>query len=516
VSLVPLSPVLLVASQCPSLDDVAAFLEGCAAAAVSQRILEHLDACTACRLLMADSIRTSSGGQMSLGGGGKIQTFSVGETVNARYEIRQFIARGGMGEVYEAWDTQLQESIALKTIACTALDNAKLYAQFRAEVQLARRVTHPNVCRILEFGLYDRVYRGQMETIPFLTMELLAGDTLDQLIARRGALVESEVLPIALQVIDGLSAVHAAGIVHRDLKSSNVFVLPGANGKRRAVLMDFGLAQSVATQSSPLSTNGTSLAGTPAYMAPEQTLGGSPTTAWDIHALGVVLFESLSGALPFTGTSPVALAVARVNSRAPPLSSVNPRVSSAFEKIVARCLERDPKRRFTDLEELRKALGELDRGLPVPRTRRTKSIAWLALASLSILLGSIGANRQPRTMITPSATNPALPTQPSLQVAASNGLGSSMDGRRQFIDPQHEAGATVKPAPRRLARTGANSGSSARVDVSSSSRTQRPTAAPLDSRVLVESKTPIRAAEDDLAIPDFVRPRPAQSNSEHP
>jgi serine/threonine protein kinase len=509
VSSAPPSPVMPVADECPSLDDVAMYLEGRAAAAVSQRILEHLDTCTPCRLLLASSLRTTSAGKTSLGSGAKIQTFSVGESVNGRYQIRRFIARGGMGEVYEAWDSQLQESIALKTIACTALDNAKLYAQFRAEVQLARRVTHPNVCRILEFGLHDRVYRGQHETIPFLTMELLRGETLAQLIARQGALSEAEVLPIALQVIDGLSAVHAAGIVHRDLKSSNVFILPCETGKQRAVLMDFGLARSVAMQSSLLSTDGTSPAGTPAYMAPEQALGGVPMTAWDIHALGVVLFESLSGVLPFTGASAVALAVARASTSAPPLSSVNPRVSPTLERIVARCLQRDPRRRYPNLDELRTALGEINRALPVPRRRYTRIIAWLALASLSILLGLIATHGQYAKRGSPSLMTSTLPPQPSHAVATTKRLRSSMMAASHPIEVKAEAAAMAEPAPRRVA---ASPGASARVAVPR----PRQTAAPTDNRAVAEPITPRPAAEDELAIPSFVRSRPAQSDSEPP
>ena len=509
MSSAPPSPVMPVADECPSLDDVATFLDGCAAAALSQRILDHLDTCEPCRLLLADSLRTSGASEMSLGSRAAIRTFSVGETVNGRYQIKRFIARGGMGEVYEAWDSQLQESIALKTIACTALDNAKLYAQFRAEVQLARRVTHPNVCRILEFGLHDRVYRGQQETIPFLTMELLTGETLAQLIARQGALSEAEVLPIAFQVIDGLSAVHAAGIVHRDLKSSNVFILPCETGKQRAVLMDFGLARSVAMQSSLLSTDGTSPAGTPAYMAPEQALGGVPMTAWDIHALGVVLFESLSGVLPFTGASAVALAVARASTSAPPLSSVNPRVSPTLERIVAHCLQRDPKRRYANLDELRAALGEIDRGLPVPRRRDTGAIGWLALASLLILPGLIGVSGEHAKSGSPSPTASTLPPQPSHPVAESKRLGSSMMVASNSIKVKAERAAMAEPAARRVA---ASPGASARVAISPPRRTT----APLDNRAVAEPITPRPAAEDELAMPSFVRTRPAQSDSEPP
>lgn len=239
--------------KCPSLDDVASLLEGHADPTISEHILNHLNGCTPCRLLLANSLRaTDRPATLRVFRAGP-QTFDVGEVVDARYRIARFIARGGMGEVYEAWDSQLQETIALKTIACTGLDNAKLFAQLRAEVQLARRVTHPNVCRILEFGLYDREYRDHKELVPFFTMEYLNGETLAQLLARRGPVSESDAYPIVSQMIEGLSAIHSAGIVHRDLKTDNVFVLSDETEKTRVVVMDFGLARSVTIPTSAVS-----------------------------------------------------------------------------------------------------------------------------------------------------------------------------------------------------------------------------------------------------------------------
>jgi serine/threonine protein kinase len=322
--------------------------------------------------------------------GSSLQTFRVGEMVAARHRIVRFISRGGMGEVYEAWDVQLQETIALKTIACTDLDNAKLLKRLRAEVQLARRVTHPNVCRILEFGLHDRDYRGQKETVPFFTMEYLKGVTLAQLMASRGIPSVSEVLPIVLQMIEGLLAVHAAGIVHRDLKPDNVFIISGETGTMRVVVMDFGLARSVTITSSLVSSSGTSPVGTPAYMAPEQAAGETPTVAWDIYALGVILFQLLSGRLPFKFKSNAELVIARKYERAPALSSLNPRISSKLESVVARCLEPDPQRRFANLEEVRKALSEATQVPHFTKRRLRTAAIWLSIAILGFTLVWLG------------------------------------------------------------------------------------------------------------------------------
>jgi serine/threonine protein kinase len=343
--------------ECPSEDDVVCFIEGRVAPSAAERIRVHLDTCNPCRLLLASTLRAESATRNTSGRTNSPQTFPVGEILNRRFRIDRFIARGGMGEVYEAWDLELGETVALKTIVCTGLDNARLFPRIRAEVLLARRITHPNVCRILEFGLLENTSHDQEEAIPFFTMEYLRGDTLKQHLARHGRLSESEVIAIALQILDGLDAVHVAGIVHRDLKPDNVFVVPTDTGQPRAIVMDFGLARSTDEQDPIHGLSSDALVGTPAYMAPEQTLGGPPTTAWDIYALGVMVFELLSGALPFAGKTAVAMAMARMQGSAPSVSSIRPGIHPSIEAVVTRCLQRDPKRRFASAGEVRRALA---------------------------------------------------------------------------------------------------------------------------------------------------------------
>jgi serine/threonine protein kinase len=316
---------------------------------------------------------------------GGLHTFFVGETINGRYQISRFMARGGMGEVYEAWDILLREKVALKTIVCTSLDDAKLFARIRSEVQLARRVTHPNVCRILEFGLHHRNPRDSGEAIPYFTMELLAGETLAGFRSRRGIVPESEAIPIVLQVLDGLSAIHDAGIVHRDLKPENVFVIPVETGRLRAVVTDFGLARLLDTHDSGQSSFN-SLVGTPAYMAPEQAAGSAASVSWDVYALGVMLFEILTGRLPFEGPTAVALALARLQRVAPTMSSMNSQVGEQLEKVVARCLHRDPKQRYPDVESLRAALLTLGRAVPAANAHG-RALWWAIAAIAGLLLG---------------------------------------------------------------------------------------------------------------------------------
>lgn len=370
---------------CPSEDDVSVYIEGRASATTVERILRHLDRCSTCRQILAHAMRQREHGPKVANRAGVLHTFFVGETINGRYRISRFMARGGMGEVYEAWDTLLQERIALKTIVCTSLDDAKLLARIRSEVQLARRVTHPNVCRILEFGLHHRNHQDRADAIPYFTMELLGGETLARFRARRGIVAESEALPIIVQVLEGLSAIHAAGIVHRDLKPENVFVIPAETGRLRAVVTDFGLARSLDTLDSGLQSSINTLVGTPAYMAPEQAVGSAASVSWDIYALGVMLFEVLTGQLPFEGPTAVALALARVKRVAPAVTTLNPQVGHELETIVARCLQRDPKHRYPDVEALRIAVLSIVKSAR-PTKARHGTLFWWALATLGGLL----------------------------------------------------------------------------------------------------------------------------------
>ena len=350
----------------------------------------------ACRVLLASTMGASEPVGNEFATGRIPRTFAVGEIINGRYRVDRFLAQGAMGEVYAAWDLQLNETIALKTTTCAGLANAKSSARIRAEVQLARRVTHPNVCRVLEFGLQRRVLRNEVEMVPFFTMEFLKGETLAEYMASCGKLPELEVVQIASQLLDGLSAIHAAGIIHRDLKPENVFLLTTESGTLRIVVMDFGLARPLDRQSSVMSSEGGSTAGTPAYMAPEQALGTLGSTAWDIYALGVILFRLASGELPFKANNSVALAMAQLRESAPLLSHIVAGVDPRLEAIVSRCLEREPAKRFATVNEIQRAIstiGRRKRSKPRSRWRLTVLIllATVGSALAVVAIGRSGA-----------------------------------------------------------------------------------------------------------------------------
>jgi eukaryotic-like serine/threonine-protein kinase len=285
-------------------------------------------------------------------------TLAPHQHINERFRIIRFIATGGMGEVYEAEDLEVQDKIAIKIIRPEIADDRDAIERFRREIHLARRVTHPNVCRIFDLsrGYVTQPDSGnQKGAISFLTMELLAGETLLERVRRLGPLQSAEALPIISQMVAGLAAAHRAGVIHRDFKSSNV-ILVGSDHRLRAVVTDFGLARP--HDRDPSSLTGTSeLLGTPAYMAPEQVEGGQITPATDIYALGVVLYEITTGELPFAGEDRVSIALQRLYKPAPSPRFLAPHLDHAWERVILRCLERKPSDRFGRAEEVVKALG---------------------------------------------------------------------------------------------------------------------------------------------------------------
>ena len=277
---------------------------------------------------------------------------TIGDLLAGRYRVLRFIGNGGMGEVYEAEDCELHERVALKTILPEVARQPESIQRFKREIQLARKVTHPNVCRI-----YDLVYHG---TTIFLTMEMLEGETLAQRLLRTGAMTTEAAFPLVAQMAAGLAAAHRAGIVHRDLKCSNVMLVPAKarDAGVRAVIMDFGLARRNAVGDDPAGLHSTTQAitGTPAYMAPEQVEGREVTSAADIYALGIVMYEMVTGRSPFEGDTPLSIAVKRLQEPPPSPRSHQPGLDLRWERTILRCLERNPADRFADAEEITRTI----------------------------------------------------------------------------------------------------------------------------------------------------------------
>jgi serine/threonine protein kinase len=297
------------------------------------------------------------------------------------------VAGGGMGEVYEAEDQELRERVAVKTIRPEILAQPDAVARFKREVHLARKVTHPNVCRI--FDLFRHRPNGgvQDETV-FISMELLQGETLGARLKAKGRMNVAEALPLVQQMASALAAAHGAGIVHRDFKPGNV-VLVGVPGQQRerAVVTDFGLAlRSVTSDETASLPTGQGLLGTPAYMAPEQIEGRPATTASDIYALGLVIYEMVTGAKAFQGDTPISAALKRLSEAPTSPRKFESGLSLVWESVILRCLERDPAKRFSNAEEVATAISSEYPGVASRMASRQGVTQNMAAAFAAVLL----------------------------------------------------------------------------------------------------------------------------------
>lgn len=283
-------------------------------------------------------------------------TFRAGYVLQDRFRILRFLARGGAGEVYEAFDTELRCPVALKLVRPEVAANDSAIERFRREIALARQVTHPNVSRIFDVFRVELPprYAGDPPIRSlFLTMELLVGESLAGRIHRLGPLSQAQALPLIIDMVEGLKAAHRAGVIHRDLKSANVMLARQGN-EIRAVIMDFGLALDRAhdpDDPDPLTNSGV-VVGTPNYMAPEQLTGGTITPSVDQYSLGVVLFEMLTGQRPFRGENEVSTAVKRLTEPPPSPRSLVPELEPHWDTTILTMLEIEPERRFQHLDDI--------------------------------------------------------------------------------------------------------------------------------------------------------------------
>jgi len=256
-----------------------------------------------------------------------------------RYRIIGLIGRGGMGEVYRADDLKLDQPVALKFLPAVLAGNAAALVSFHSEVRLARQISHPNVCRVYDIG--------EIEGQHFLSMEFIDGEDLASLLRRIDRLPAEKATQLAREICAGLAAAHAQGVLHRDLKPSNIMI----DGRGDARIADFGLAGL-----SGRLTENDNFAGTPAYMAPEQMDGINLTVRTDLYSLGLILYEMVTGRRPFEADSLVELI--RQHQEEPPeppshrVNDLDPRV----EKVILRCLEKEPERRFDSAMALSAAL----------------------------------------------------------------------------------------------------------------------------------------------------------------
>src|SRR5947209_14446461 len=312
-----------------------------------------------------------------------------------QYKILDRIGAGGMGEVYRARDTRLGRTVAIKVLPADVAADPDRRERFMREARATAALSHPNIAALYEIG----EDQGQI----FLVFEFVPGDTLKTVIGGR-PLNPRRAIDLAVQIADALADAHAEGIVHRDIKPANIIVTP----KGAAKILDFGLATGTAggaereTAATMLATSAGTTLGTVAYMSPEQAIGEPVDHRTDIFSLGIVLFEMLTGRLPFTGSTPTALALQIVRAEAPPPTAVNPSLPRELDTVVARALAKSFDARYQSAAtfgaELRSIAAILDvrteateavRVVPASRRRAGRGVgAWIVPA---IVVGALAA-----------------------------------------------------------------------------------------------------------------------------
>jgi len=311
-----------------------------------------------------------------------------GTVLAGRYEIIEEIGRGGMGAVYKAHDSKIDEILALKILKPEIASSPEIIERFRSEIRLARKVAHRHVCRTYDIG--------EDGLTAYISMEYVPGENLKSFIRRSGIINEAKTLDLARQITQGLTEAHRLGVVHRDLKSQNIMIDRDGNAK----IMDFGIARSLHDKS----RTGTGvIIGTPEYMAPEQLDGPDVDQRADIYALGVIFFEMATGRLPFQGETPLSVALKHKNELPADPAQINEKLSPGISRIILKCLEKDRNNRYRDaselMEDLNLAVSDTSVRSPAPAGKTTplsgktavkagskKAIAWISLALVAAVL----------------------------------------------------------------------------------------------------------------------------------
>jgi serine/threonine protein kinase len=310
--------------------------------------------CPSCKALNDDSA------EACFTCGRALSALTQGSVIGGRYEVLSPLGKGGMGMVYKAHDRMLDETVAIKVLRSEFANTADMAKRFRHEIKLARKVSHRNVCRIHEYG--------EDGGVRYISMEYVEGKDVKQFARDVGGFLEAdEAFDVAIQAADGLQAIHDVGIIHRDLKTSNIMRDPSG----RVRLMDFGIAKSEATDRSTggggLTTTG-QIMGTPEYMSPEQCLGDKINHLSDVYALGIVIYEIFTGTVPFRGDTPVATLFKHIQDPVPFEGPVAARIPLAAVPVLRKALAKNRADRFASAtslaEALRRAQQQAKDGVP--------------------------------------------------------------------------------------------------------------------------------------------------------
>jgi serine/threonine protein kinase/Tfp pilus assembly protein PilF len=278
-----------------------------------------------------------------------IQELATGTTFANRYQIIEELGKGGMGKVYKVFDQEVQAKMALKLIKPEISTDKATIDRFRNELKIARDISHKNICRMYDLGREAGNY--------FITMEYVSGEDLKSFIRRARQLVVGTAIFIAKQVCEGLAEAHRVGVVHRDLKPGNIMIDKEGNAK----IMDFGIARSIAVKGI---TGAGVMIGTPEYMSPEQVEGKEVDKRSDIYSLGIILYEMLTGQVPFEGDTPFTIGVKHKSEIPKDPRGLNAQIPQDLSRLILKCLEKDKERRYQNADELRANLEKIEKGIP--------------------------------------------------------------------------------------------------------------------------------------------------------
>jgi serine/threonine protein kinase/tetratricopeptide (TPR) repeat protein len=291
--------------------------------------------------------------------------FVPGQFFGERYQIIEEIGRGGMGRVYKAIDKELSRIVVLKMIRPERSSDPGMVERFKKEINLASQITHENVCRIYDLG--------EIDEIKYISMQFIDGENLKDFIQTSKRLSIESTIDISRQVCQALIAAHKKGVIHRDLKPKNIML----DKKGTAFVMDFGIAKSIDSEDT---IKPGAIVGTPYYMSPEQAIGEQIDHRADIYSLGAIMYEMLTGKPPFQADTIAGMIHKHVNETPKPISQLNPQTPVELEKIIMKCLEKKPDKRYQGINEIMDSLNRVESEIVVPA--KSKKIHWKQFAPL--------------------------------------------------------------------------------------------------------------------------------------
>jgi serine/threonine protein kinase/tetratricopeptide (TPR) repeat protein len=310
-----------------------------------------------------------------------LRELDAGSTFGGRYQVIEELGKGGMGRVYKAYDTEIKEQVALKILKPEIASDESVIERFRNELKLSRKISHRHVCR-----MYDL---GRAEGTTFISMEYVSGEDLKTSLKRVGQFTARRAVAVAEQISEGLAEAHRLGVIHRDLKPQNIMIDREGNAR----IMDFGIARSVKARG--ITDTGV-IIGTPDYMSPEQLEGQEADRRSDIYALGVILYEMITGEPPFEGETPLVVAMKHKTQMPRDPRELNPQIPEELSRLILRCLEKEREKRYQSADEVLTGLRAVEKGLPPTRgvtseEVRTKTSRRLKPLWLSALIVVVAA-----------------------------------------------------------------------------------------------------------------------------